>query len=461
MRNLVFPFWVFSFFLTASLFPLAATTSQYPTIYSRYQDSQLMDRSESYKLLEYPTLEKGRLFFMEKDTLDHLDSIVPGLSTIELSAAIPAGNASFVEVSRDTVYFKPDLRDTEGHWFYWHFKASAQKQSTWYFKCMEPNTLTNKGAAFSKDGGRSWQWIPKEDHLGEDLFRFHFTVPGESVQLSMGMPYTESDLNAFLAGFQKNYFLRLETLTHTAKGRSVEKILLSDFSKSPKVKVLFTARAHACEMMSNYVMEGMIEALLGQSKTLKNLLKNAEIMMIPFVDKDGVEEGDQGKNRRPRDHNRDYAGESIYASTAAIREQVPEWVGDTPWIGVDLHNPWIKGENNEWIYLVGNANPNVEKAQKELVDILVKEIRGPLKFSREEGFLPFGTAWNTGTNYDQGASFAQWASQYEGKGLLLTTTLEFPYALNHGQVITAATARAFGSDLIHALASFLAPYIEK
>jgi hypothetical protein len=455
MHILVYPFWACSVFITAFLSLFVATTSQYQNIYSHYQDFRYIARPVSHRLVEDVKSEKMKLFYMEKDTLDLAESLAPPLSVIELSASIPAGNASFAKVSRDTVYFKPDLRDTEGHWFYWHFKASAQTQGTWYFKSMEPNTLTNRGAAFSKDGGRSWQWIPQEDHLGEDLFRFHFTAPGESVQLSMGMPYTEKDLNAFLTGFQKSDFLRMETLTHTAKGRPIEKILLSDFSKSPKVKFLFTARAHACEMMSNYVMEGMVRALLGQSETMNKLLENAEIMMIPFVDKDGVEEGDQGKNRKPRDHNRDYAGESIYASTKAIRDQIPQWVGDLPWVGIDLHNPWIKGENNEWIYLVGNANPQVEQAQRKLVGILEDQARGPLKFTGEEGFLPFGTAWNTGSNYDQGASFAQWASGFQGKGLLLTSTLEFPYAINHGQEVTPESARLFGEDLIHALAFFL------
>ena len=42
--------------------------------------------------------------------------------------------------------------------------------------------------------------------------------------------------------------------------------------------------------------------------------------LVPFVDKDGVEEGDQGKNRAPRDHNRDYAGASMYPETGALRE---------------------------------------------------------------------------------------------------------------------------------------------
>lgn len=168
-----------------------------------------------------------------------------------------------------------------------------------------------------------------------------------------------------------------------------------------------------------------------------------------------MEEGDQGKNRIPRDHNRDYSGESIYASTSSLRQQVPEWVGEVPWVGIDLHNPFIKGENNEWIYFVGNANPSISKEQERLVDILAETYRGPMKFTRKEGFMPFGVAWNTGANYDQGASFGQWAAGFQGKGLKMATTLEFPYALNHGQVVTAEGARAFGADLMYALQEYL------
>ena len=43
------------------------------------------------------------------------------------------------------------------------------------------------------------------------------------------------------------------------------------------------------------------------------------------MDKDGVEDGDQGKNRRPGDHNRDWDGESIYNSTEAVREFLLVW----------------------------------------------------------------------------------------------------------------------------------------
>ena len=40
-----------------------------------------------------------------------------------IDAGIPAGNIVFEKMSNDTVYVHQDLRDTEGDWFYWAFRA--------------------------------------------------------------------------------------------------------------------------------------------------------------------------------------------------------------------------------------------------------------------------------------------------------------------------------------------------
>lgn len=62
------------------------------------------------------------------------------------------------------------------------------------------------------------------------------------------------------------------------------------------------------------------------------------------MDKDGVEDGDQGKNRLPHDHNRDYTGESIYASVRASRDFVPHWSVGRLKFALDMHCPYILGK---------------------------------------------------------------------------------------------------------------------
>ncbi|NND09005.1 MAG: peptidase M14 [Saprospiraceae bacterium] len=378
------------------------------------------------------------------------------IGQIHIDADFPGGNGVVDSIIGDTVYFHPDLTGTEGDWFYWNFRAISDQPQTWHFKSTKPNVMTALGAAFSEDGGYHWQWIDQQHNLGQDVFAFTFSGFDQAIRFSFAQPYTQKNFERFITSYQDDERLHLSSLCQSNQGRNVEQLVISNFRSEASSKILIIGRAHACEMMTNYVIEGIIEALLSGTPAMASLLEKAEVMIIPFLDKDGVENGNQGKNRIPRDHNRDYSGESIYATTRKIRSFIPKWTGDLPWIGIDLHNPWIKGTNNEWAYLVGNANPEIEEQQRRFAQILAESRRGSLIFDTKHGLLAFGEAWNKGSNYEKGKPFTAWAGQFFGKGLRLTTTLEFPYAINHDQVVTADNARSFGQDLIHAAAIYLA-----
>jgi hypothetical protein len=177
-----------------------------------------------------------------------------------------------------------------------------------------------------------------------------------------------------------------------------------------------------------------------------------EVLVIPFVDKDGVEDGDQGKNRRPHDHNRDYINSSIYPSVRAIRNFVPQWSNRKLKVVIDLHCPYIRGEYNEVIYIVGSSDPTIWQQQQEFATILESVCEGQLPYLAKSS-LPFGTAWNTASNYGQFKSCSRWAG--EQPGVRLATTIEIPYANVGTTVVTADNARAFGHDLARALRRYL------
>lgn len=186
---------------------------------------------------------------------------------------------------------------------------------------------------------------------------------------------------------------------------------------------------------------------------MTRLRNEVEFWIIPFMDKDGVEDGDQGKNRKPKDHNRDYNDESLYCSTAALRAQVPAWSQGNLIAALDLHCPWIKDDLNEHIYLVGSANSRIAEQQLRLIQMLSRHNQSEVKFDAEKGFVPFGTSWNTAKNFVQGKSFSAWASEL--KGTRLSTTIEIPYSLNNGQLLTPDNLRAFGRDMAFALGEYL------
>jgi hypothetical protein len=66
-----------------------------------------------------------------------------------------------------------------------------------------------------------------------------------------------------------------------------------------------------------------------------------------------VEEGDQGKNRKPHDHNRDYGKESIYPEIQAIKKLDNEHDFR---FSLDLHCPTLVMEDHQVMYFVGPKN---------------------------------------------------------------------------------------------------------
>jgi len=175
-------------------------------------------------------------------------------------------------------------------------------------------------------------------------------------------------------------------------------------------------------------------------------------MAVPFMDKDGVENGDSGKNRAPHDHNRDYSAQPLYPEVAAWMK-LGESLQDRVVAAMDMHCPWIRGEWNDRSYFVGPRDADFWNKEQEYAAILARVRSAPIPF-REPDCLPFGTAWNTGGNYAQGKSCSAWSLTAFPQAELVAS-LELAYADALGVEVTADSARAFGRDLAHALAELL------
>jgi len=366
---------------------------------------------------------------------------------IEVDCAFPGGNVLVDGVEGDTVRLRPDLRDTEGEWFYWHFRVRGAGGRRMRF-AFHDAVVGVRGPAVSLDAGRTWAWLG-DDAEGGRAFIYAFAAQAE-VRFSVGMPYTQANLDAFLAAHADHPHLRADTLCRTRKGRPVACLSLGQLEEQPEHRVLVACRHHACEMMASYVLEGLMEAVLAEDETGRGLRESVEFLVAPFVDTDGVEDGDQGKNRRPHDHNRDYGVLCVYPEVWALRERVRGWSGDRLRIALDLHCPTLRGERDQEVYFVGGPNQEAWRRTEQFAAALEQARQGPIPF-RSGGGMPFGAEWNTEAG---DRHFGRWA---EGQpGVWFGGTLEIPYASAGGVAVTAATARALGRDLAEALRADLA-----
>ena len=396
-------------------------------------------------------MTKNPLFLFTASALLFL-AAEPVSAEIAIDSSFPGGNIIVVKQEGDTVFLKPDYRDTKGQWFYWYFRTTsgtAGKKIT--FRFTEGTPIGVRGPAVSTDEGISWEWTEQQ---AADHKSFTYTFPAEAgeTRFSFGIPYTQANLDRFLSVHKENPSLTKEILCKSKKGRDVERLHLIKPGSTPRMRILITSRSHACEMMMSYTAEGIIESFLADDERGRWFRENTEVLVIPFLDKDGVEDGDQGKNRLPRDHNRDYDGASIYRETAALREFVPGWSGGKLALALDLHCPHIRGGTNEKIYLVGSENPAWAKEQDRFSRLLEKSITGPLPYKASND-VAFGTEWNTAKSYTAGLSGSRWAGGLPG--VKLATTFELPYANSQGAEVNPSSARAFGRDLATAIRSYL------
>jgi hypothetical protein len=391
--------------------------------------------------------------------------------SVTADANYPGGNVVVERIEGDTVYLHPDLRDTEGWWFYWSFRVSRVEGvppsnrgqdardtgtpsvcgRTLTFRFSGPNPIGVRGPAVSTDQGRTWSWLGAEA-VQDASFKYVYSAEVEEVRFSFGIPYQEQNLKEFLAQYKGNPHVAVQELCKSEHGRSVERLHVGRLDGDAEYRVLLTARHHACEAMADYVMEGLLEGILADSDDGYWFRRNVEVLAIPFMDKDGVEEGDQGKNRKPRDHNRDYIGKSVHPSVAALRTFVPNWSNGKLKAALDLHCPHIRGPHNEVIYIVGSEDERIWQQQRQFGRLLETVQTGPLVYRASDN-LPFGQAWNTNDNTGGNKSFGQWAGNLEG--VRLAASFEFPYANAGGQAVTADGARAFGRSLAKALRAYL------
>jgi hypothetical protein len=370
---------------------------------------------------------------------------------ISVDADFPGGNIVLDSIDGDHIAVHQDLRDTTTDWFWWYLRLRHAAGRAVTVTFTRSNVIGVRGPAVSLDGGREWDWLGPGAVQGQS---FHYSVPATDaeVRFAFAMPYTQANLDDFLARHAASPHLAAGTLCTTKKGRRADLLRLGKLDGSATRRILLTCRHHSCEAAASYSLEGIMEAILADTDSGAWLRENAEVMIIPFVDKDGVEDGDQGKNRAPRDHNRDYSGVSVHATTAAIRNLVPAWSGGRLCLALDLHCPGARGKYHEHIYFPGGPEPGNWASTVRFGQELERVQSGSLVFSTENN-LPYGQGWNVDSDNTQGLSFARWAAALPGVEVSATT--EIPYANASGQAVTQQSARAFGHDLARAIDAFV------
>ena len=347
---------------------------------------------------------------------------------MRITADFPGGNIRLLSCEGDTVRLTPDLRDTQGDWFYWAFRVEGAQGRTLTFTFGQ-NIVGYAGAAVSHDYV-NWNWQYEHRSESTDRFTYSFGPEETRVWFAHDMLYRPERLEAFV----RRCGIRQGQLCVSEKGRSVPFLTMGNGARH----VVLTARHHACESTGSYVLEGVLQALAGE------MPPDMTVFCVPMVDYDGVTDGDQGKNRIPHDHNRDYgSGPALYASVAAVRAYAQQ---HPVTVALDFHSPWHCGGGNDTVFLVekGPCQAAIRRFSALLEDCTAD---CALSYHAGNNAPP-----NQGWNRDDSPNFGSFMAARES--VVLAGTLETCYFGTPDNPFTAENGLRFGERFAEALRRF-------
>jgi len=295
--------------------------------------------------------------------------VASAFGEIAIRCDYPGGNVKVlgIDESTGTVRVAPDLRDTPGYWFHFDFTVTGAAGRTLHFQFPANGReyLSTLGPAISRDAGKTWRWLNADGrrHEPANAFDYAFAADEHATRFAVSIPYTQKDWDAFVAPYRARTDVKFGTLCKSRSGkRDVEFLHVPCRGRAEWLFVL-TARHHACETTGNPPMEGALAVALGDSPEADWLRAHADCCFVPFMDKDGVEEGDQGKNRRPYDHNRDYA-KGLYPTVRAVKDLIVRESSGKRIVFIDLHAPHVRtvpkgGGEHDQAFTFGADNPEL------------------------------------------------------------------------------------------------------
>ncbi|MFW6438264.1 MAG: M14 family zinc carboxypeptidase [Armatimonadota bacterium] len=271
-----------------------------------------------------------------------------------------SGNGYIAGTGRDGgrwyVHFASEPRTSpQPLWF--HIEArdvgSAPVDFTWELPdiCLgDRNSLHLLRPVLRADDG---EWarcgeVSVEEHAdGRRSLRFSHEGGADTVAAAFCFPYAPQDLDATLADLGDSWERDLIGVTH--ESRPLERLRLTGGHSGERPGVYFMARQHSGETPGSWVLDGILRFLSSDEDDATELRERLDVWACPFVDLDGVVNGDYGKDALPWDYNRAWEQLPMRAAVHAIQRDLLRFYERTaPRIVIDLHGP---GHSTPGVYL--------------------------------------------------------------------------------------------------------------
>jgi len=237
-------------------------------------------------------------------------------------------------------------------------------------------SLRNVRPVVRLDGG-PWQRLGsvrlRRRPSGGHVLTFATPAPCDRAAAAFCYPYGPADLERTRERIADTW--EAEPIGLSGKGRPLTRLRAIAAVKGEPPGVYVLARQHAGETPGSWVLDGLLRAVASKRRG-GNPLRRVEWWAVPFVDLDGVVEGNYGKDALPIDFNRAWNPMPLRPEVLAIQRDMRRFVGRVgPRLVIDLHAPG-GGEKQFYMFLCRDERPARQRAMGEsLAECLANEFK--------------------------------------------------------------------------------------
>ncbi|MBE0442755.1 MAG: M14 family metallopeptidase [Psychrobacter sp.] len=276
---------------------------------------------------------------------------------MHITANFDAGNIEVINLDdkKDIqLAIRPDIGGEFFQWF--NFRLSGQIGEQYVLNIM------NAGEASYLEGWESYQavasydrqqWFRLPTSYKEGKLTIMAELECETIQIAYFAPYSYERHQDLLAAVQTHPLVMLEHLGETLDKRELTLVKISNDdsnSDANKRNIWITARQHPGETMAEWLVEGLLYALLdSDNPTSKSLLDKANVYIVPNMNPDGSVRGHLRTNAVGTNLNREWESPSLEKSP-----EVFHVINKMKETGVDLFYDVHGDEALPYVFLAGS-----------------------------------------------------------------------------------------------------------
>ena len=237
--------------------------------------------------------------------------------TIKISQNFDAGAIEVIKAEQAgaiELNLRKDSHADIWQWFHFRLQGARGQQAEM--------RILNAGKATYAKGWESYRavasydretWFRVDTEFDGEVMTIRHTPECDSVYYAYFEPYSWERHLALLGSVEHSPLARVVDLGNTVDGRDLNMVVVGDPDAEKKVWII--ARQHPGETMAEWLVEGVLDALLDPSNPIaRSILDKAVLYIVPNMNPDGAYRGNLRTNAAGANLNREWMTPSLETS---------------------------------------------------------------------------------------------------------------------------------------------------